>query len=81
MHSRLVMHGESSAARAAALASDWYRLGRCRSLGELAGEVEAVCIDRLNDWIEGEMNAAWRGRMTACTVGRQPLKISAALGA
>ena len=40
-----------------------------------------MCIDRLNDWIEGEMNAAWRARMTACTVGRQPLKISAALGA
>lgn len=80
MHSRLVMHGESSAARAAALASDWYRLGRCRSLGELAGEVEAVCIDRLNDWIEGEMNAAWRGRMTACTVGRQPLRLAATNG-
>jgi predicted Zn-dependent peptidase len=81
MHSRLVMHGESSSARAAALASDWYRLGRCRSLAELAAEVEGVCIDRLNDWIEGEMNGAWRGRMTACTVGRQPLAIAASRSA
>jgi len=78
MHSRLVMHGESSGARAAALASDWYRLGRCRSLAELAGEVEGVDLKTLNRWIAGGMNGKWRTGMTACTVGQHPLAIPAA---
>jgi predicted Zn-dependent peptidase len=74
MKSRLVMQGESTAARAAALGSDWYRLGRCRSLGELSSEVEAVSLDRLNDWIARTMNAAWRERLTLCTVGQAALR-------
>ena len=71
--SRLVMQGESTAARAAALGSDWYRLGRCRSLGELAAEVDALELDGLNEWIHEEMGPGWRTRMTLCTVGQQPL--------
>lgn len=68
--SRLVMHGESTAARAAAIASDWYRLGRCRSLVELTAEVEAVTLDALNGWIASSMGDAWRRSMTVYTIGK-----------
>ncbi len=71
MKSRLVMQGESTAARAAALGSDWYRLGRCRSLDELSAEVDAVTLRQLNAWIASAMGAAWRKGMTVCSVGQQ----------
>ena len=74
MKSRLVMQGESTAARAAALGSDWYRLGRCRSLAELSAEVDAVTLPRLNDWIGGTMTGGWRDAMTVCTIGKSPLR-------
>ncbi len=74
LKSRLIMQGESTAARAAALASDWYRLGRCRSLGELSAEVEAVTLDGLNTWIGSSMDAAWRARATLCTIGKDQLR-------
>jgi predicted Zn-dependent peptidase len=73
LKSRLVMQGESTAARAAALGSDWYRLGRCRSLGELSAEVDAVTLDALNGWIARSMDGRWRERMTLCTVGQSAL--------
>lgn len=75
MKSRLVMQGESTAARAAALGSDWYRLGRCRSLGELSAEVDAVTLDALNDWIAHAMGADWRKAITVCTVGKSALRV------
>lgn len=49
--SRLVMQGESTAARAASIAADQFRLGRPRSLGEIAAEVDAVTLDQLNAWL------------------------------
>lgn len=76
MKSRLVMQGESTAARSAALSSDWYRLGRVRSLGELSAEVDAVSLDALNGWISKGMTGAWRARRTLCTVGQRPLEIA-----
>jgi predicted Zn-dependent peptidase len=78
MKSRLVMQGESTAARASAITNDWYRLGRCRSLGELSAEVDSVTLDALNAWIGREMNAEWRGGMTVSTVGKSQLNIAAA---
>jgi len=75
MKSRLVMQGESTAARAAALGSDWYRLARCRSLAELSAEVEAVTLEGLNTWIAQSMGHDWRTAMTICTVGQSALKV------
>jgi predicted Zn-dependent peptidase len=77
MKSRLVMQGESTGARAAALGSDWYRLGRCRSLRELSAEVEAVTLDGLNDWIGRAMSGTWRDAMTVCTIGKSALRTGA----
>lgn len=45
---RLVFAGESTAARAAALANDQHRLGRGRSLAELRAEVERITLDQVN---------------------------------
>lgn len=75
LKSRLVMHGESTSARAAAIASDWYRLGRCRSLTELTAEVEAVTLDALNDWIAASLGESWRRTMTAYTIGKSQPKV------
>lgn len=74
LKSRLVMQGESTSARAAALASDWYRLGRCRSLDELAAEVDAVTLDRLNAWICASMGSGWRTGLSMCTIGKSALQ-------
>ncbi len=45
LKSALVMQGESTYARATALASDWYHLGRLRSLRELSDAIDAVSLD------------------------------------
>ena len=65
MKSRLVFSGESTGARASALAVDMHRMGRPRSLAELAAEVDRVTLDQLNAY------AARRnmGRMTIQTLG------------
>lgn len=49
--SRLVMQGESTSARAMNLAADVFRLGRGRTLGEIAEEVEAITLDDLNAYL------------------------------
>lgn len=51
MKSRLVMQGESTGARAAAIAGDYYHVGRPRSLAELAARVDAITFDGLSRFI------------------------------
>jgi predicted Zn-dependent peptidase len=51
LKAHLVMAGESTAARAAAIASDQFRIGRPRSLQEFAAAVDAVTLDALNDYL------------------------------
>lgn len=70
MKSRLIFSGESTGARAGAVASDLYRLGRVRTLGDLAAELDAVTLEQLNAY------AARRslGRLTVQTVGPAPLR-------
>ena len=50
MKSRIVFSGESTAARAAALASDMHNLGRARGLDEILALVDSITLDRLNDY-------------------------------
>ena len=71
MKSRLVMQGESTGARAAAIASDQYTLGRPRSLDELARKVDSIKLDDLNDFLG--KNAP--GEMTIVTVGPAALEV------
>jgi predicted Zn-dependent peptidase len=51
MKSRIVFSGESTAGRAGALGYDFHRLGRARSLDEIEREVEAVTLDRVNQYL------------------------------
>lgn len=69
MKSRLVFSGESTAARAASLASDVHRIGRPRGLDELQEELTRVTLDRLN----GYLASRTLGRVTIQTLGPSPL--------
>jgi predicted Zn-dependent peptidase len=71
MKSRLVMQGESTSSRAAAIASDQYTLGYPRSLDEMARRVDAVTLKDVNDFVHA--NAP--GQMTIVTVGPAPLEV------
>jgi len=50
--SSLVMQGESTAARAGAMASDLFLIGRPRTLDEIQNEVNAVTVGTLNEYLE-----------------------------
>jgi predicted Zn-dependent peptidase len=70
LKSRVVMQGESTSARASALASDQFMRGKARTLDDLAAEIDAVTFDKLNDFL-----AAHRpGEMTTLNIGPEPLK-------
>jgi len=43
------MQGESTSARADALAGDWYHLRRLRGLSEISAAVDAVSIEDVRD--------------------------------
>jgi len=47
--SALVMQGESSGARAGAMASDLFLIGRPRTLGEIRAAVEEISLEALNE--------------------------------
>jgi predicted Zn-dependent peptidase len=65
MKSRLVFSGESTSARAGALVSDQYRLGRARSLRELATAVDKVTVGEVNAYLARRRT----GRVTIQTLG------------
>lgn len=65
MKSKLVMSGESTSARAAALARDHRKIGRARSLDELAAEVDAITLDALNSYLARRS----LGSTTTVTIG------------
>lgn len=69
MKSKLVMSGESTSARASSLATDWFRIGRPRSLEELSEAIDAVTLDQVNAYV------AQRdlGEITVATVGPSAL--------
>ena len=70
MKSRLVMQGESTGARARSIAAEQYIYGRPRTLDDWAAEVDAITLDRLNDFIK----ATPPGPMTVVTIGPETLK-------
>jgi predicted Zn-dependent peptidase len=65
LKSRLIMQGESTPARAASLAADYFRLGRARPLDEIAEAVDAITLDALNDYIAGRDP----GEFTVASIG------------
>lgn len=51
MKAGLVFGGESTAARAGGLSADYRKLGRARSLEEIAAQIDAVTLDQLNAYL------------------------------
>lgn len=75
LKSGLVFSGESTDARASALAYDLFRLGRPRSLAEIAAEIDAVTLDRLNEYVASRQ----MGRVTVQTLGPEALTVPASI--
>lgn len=69
LKSAQVMQGESTPSRAAALVYDEFRIGRARTLEEVAAEIDAITIERLNDHLAQRSF----GAMTLVTIGPEPL--------
>jgi len=69
LKSALIMQGESTSARAGALAGDWYHLGRLRSLEEIAAAIDAL---RVEDVLEQVRAFPARG-MAGLVVGPEAL--------
>jgi len=74
LRSGLVLSGESTSARATALAADYFRLGRARSLTELDEEVRAVDLDAMRGWIASHDP----GEPTLVTIGPSPVQLPSA---
>jgi predicted Zn-dependent peptidase len=69
MKSRVIMQGESSGARAAAIAYDYYHRGRTRTLDELRTLIEGVTLDRVNSFLAANPVTD----LTIVTIGPDPL--------
>jgi len=69
LKSRVVFSGESTSARAGALASDQHKLGRPRSLDEIAASLDAVTLPGLNAYLSDRS----LGKMTIQTLGPDTL--------
>lgn len=69
LKSHMIMQGESTPARAGALVYDQFRLGRARTLDEVAAQVDAISIERLNEYLA----ARDFGDFTVVSIGPAPL--------
>lgn len=68
LKSRIVFGGESTAARAGALANDYRKLARCRTLEERVAEIDAIDLPALRRYL-AEFD---RGEATVLTLGPAP---------
>jgi hypothetical protein len=62
------MSGESSSARAAAIVSQLWRLGRAKDLAESAAEFDRLTHASVNAFIARDMGAEWRRQRTLVTI-------------
>lgn len=51
LKTQLVMHGESTGARAASLAGDFFQIGRTRSLESIAAQIDQLNLATFNRWL------------------------------
>ncbi len=73
--SSTIMEQESSMSRSVSLVSDWYHLGRVRSLEEIMAEIDALTVDEMNAYLAAHPPGDW----TIVTLGPEPLNVDAAL--
>jgi len=71
LKSSLIMQQESSMSRAGSLASDWYYLGRVRSLDEISASLDGLTPESVGDF--ARRNAPTD--MTILTLGPTPLRL------
>ena len=69
-----IMQGESTSARAGAIAHDFFMRGRIRTLDEIKSAIDAVTLDRVNGYLKQHKP----GPFTIVTVGPKELKLPAA---
>lgn len=75
LKSSLIMQEESTSARAGALASDWYYLGRVRSLQEIQYAVDILTTDSIVEHVRAHPPKS----TTLVTLGAKPLVIPDAI--
>jgi predicted Zn-dependent peptidase len=68
-----IMQGESSSARAGAIAHDFFMRGRIRTLDEIKSAIDSVSLDRVNAFLKANPP----GPFTIVTVGPKELKLPA----
>ncbi len=74
LKSRLVMQGESASARASAIAGDVFRIGRPRSLAEVAAEADGISRDSLNEHMAHAFAQERLGQASLAVVGPAALQ-------
>ncbi|MCI0629650.1 MAG: insulinase family protein [Phycisphaerales bacterium] len=70
LKARQIMQGESTQARAAALVYDQFRVGRARTLEEVARIIDSITIEQLNRYVA----AREFGQFTIVSLGPAPLQ-------
>ncbi|HEU4598703.1 MAG TPA: pitrilysin family protein [Solirubrobacterales bacterium] len=68
-----IMQGESTGARAGAIAHDFFMRGRIRTLDEIKSAIDSVSLDRVNAFLKANPP----GPFTIVTVGPKELKLPA----
>ena len=66
-----IMQGESTSARAGAIAHDYFIRGRIRTLEEVKDAIESVTVEKVNAYLK----ATAPGPFTIVTVGPKELKL------
>lgn len=66
-----IMQGESTSARAGAIAHDYFIRGRIRTLEEIKNAIDAVSVEQVNAYLAKHLP----GPFTIVTVGPKPLQI------
>ena len=69
LKTRLMMHGESTAARALAMAQDLHQRGRARTMGEVAEQIDQLQHGQVDALIRRFMTADWRASAVRVAVG------------
>lgn len=69
LKSKLVFAGESTKARAGALASDYFNLGRVRTLEEIVAQLDSISLEELNQYVQRRD----LGALTIQTLGPEAL--------
>lgn len=66
-----IMQGESTSARAGAIAHDYFMRGRIRTLEEIKDAIDSVTVEKVNAYLKTHKP----GPFTIVTVGPKPLKL------